>query len=112
MLFAVKVIISALIISLSTEVAKRNPSLGGLILALPISSMIAFAVMGFQGTDPAAFSTYTRTTFVMIPVSLVFFLPFILPWSQDWNFISKFSVGITMLTICNLALIKTNFIKM
>lgn len=111
MLFFIKVLISALIITLSTEVAKRSPSLGGLILALPISSMIAFAVMGFEGTDPVAFSTYAKSVFVMVPVSLVFFLPFILPWFESWNFIGKFSFGVSVLTLCNFILFKINLIK-
>lgn len=111
MLFFIKVLVSALIITLSTEIAKRSPTLGGLILALPISSIIAFAVMGFEGTDPVAFTTYAKTVFILVPVSLIFFLPFILPWFQTWPVVGKFALGISALTLCNFILIKVNFIK-
>ena len=111
MFVAIKILISAIVIATSTEVAKRNPSVGGLILALPIVSIIAFAFMGYQGTEPSELSSYAKSTLIFIPVSLVFFLPFVIPSLQSWSFLYKFSLGIFTLTILNLVIIKTNLIK-
>ena len=109
--FLVKTIISALIISLSTTLAKKNPSLGGLILALPIVSIIAFAILGYEGTDPNVLKIYAKSTLVLVPISLVFFVPFVIPFLDHYSFLTKFSCGLSALIIINLVLIKTNLIS-
>lgn len=107
MIFILKVLISSIIIAVSTEVAKRNPGFGGLILALPLTSIIAFAFMGYQNADANSLSNYAKSTLVFVPISLVFFLPFVIPSFQHWNFLYKFFLGIVSLTALNWILIKT-----
>jgi hypothetical protein len=90
MIFIFKILVSSLLIALSTEVAKRNPSFGGLILALPLTSIIAYVFMGYQGSDSSTLAAYAKSTLIFVPISLVFFLPFIIPLFEGWNFMTKF----------------------
>lgn len=111
MIFVTKILASSIIIAISTEIAKRNPSWGGLILALPLTSIVAFLFMGYQGTDSQALSAYAKSTLIFVPVSLIFFLPFVLPYFHSWSFILKFSLGIFSLTLINIILIKLKILS-
>lgn len=106
MYYIVKILISSAVIATSTEVAKRNPALGGLILALPLVSIISFAFMGFQGSDPTTLTSYAKSTLIFVPISLVFFLPFVLPIFAEWTFIAKFISGLVYLIAINFVLLK------
>jgi hypothetical protein len=112
MFFIFKILISSILIAMSTEIAKKNPSVGGIILALPLVSIIAFAFMGYQGADAKSMSTYAKSTLVFVPISLVFFLPFAIPFTQGWSFLSKFILGISVLTIINIVLIKSKVLDL
>lgn len=112
MSFIIKTLLSSVLIAVSTEIAKRNPGLGGIILALPLTSMIAFIFMGAQGADPHSLSEYAKSMFIFVPISLVFFLPFIIPMTQNWNFSLKFFLGFFTLVLLNFILIKTKIINL
>ena len=99
MLYVFKLLLSSAIIATSTEVAKRSPALGGMILALPLVSIISYAIMGIEGADATVMSSYAKSTLIFVPISLVFFLPFVIPFFQDWSFIAKFLVGLGALTL-------------
>ncbi len=104
--FFIKVLVSSLVIAVSTEIAKRNPSLGGLILALPLTSVIAFAFMGYQGTSVGELSSYAKSTLIFVPISLIFFLPFVISPLQEWSFLAKFLTGLFSLTLVNVLMMK------
>jgi len=106
MTYFVKILISSLIITFSTEVAKRNPSFGGLILSLPLTSLIAYLIMGFEKASPQLLNDYAKSTLIFVPASLIFFVPFVLPQIGDWSFISKFSIGLVSLILINIFLSK------
>ena len=75
-LFIVKVLVSALVIAAATEVAKRHPFWGAVIIALPLTSILAMSWLYAETRDNALLTQFARDIFVIVPVSLVFFLPF------------------------------------
>lgn len=59
--FLVKVLSSAVVIGLVTEVARRSPSLGGVLSALPVVSLISFAWLVKQGSERTELSTFLKS---------------------------------------------------
>ncbi|WP_251055692.1 MULTISPECIES: DUF3147 family protein [Exiguobacterium] len=69
--FLVKVLSSALVIGLVTEVARRSPSLGGVLSALPVVSLISFAWLVKQGSERAELSTFLKSVLLGLPATFL-----------------------------------------
>nr|WGD69567.1 DUF3147 family protein [Bacillus subtilis] len=67
-----KVIISALIIGFVTEISKRHPTYGGIILALPLVSLLSLFWMQIQGEKTAQLSQFASGVLTGIPVCSLF----------------------------------------
>ena len=79
MLFAVaKVFIAAVVISFSSWLAGKRPELAGFIIALPIATLLALPFSYIEFQDPDTTVKYARSILVAIPLSLFFFIPFLL----------------------------------
>jgi len=94
MLFIIKIVISGLLIAFVSWFAGKNPKLAGFLTALPLTSLIALTWMYFQYRDMDKLNEYAVSIFVAVPVSLLFFIPFItnrwLKWSLTPTFLSGF----------------------
>ena len=49
---AAKALLSGIIIAIASEIAKRSPALGALILSLPLVSILAFIWLWRETSDP------------------------------------------------------------
>jgi hypothetical protein len=78
-----KTLISAVLIALVSEVGRRSPRLGAVLLSLPIVSVLAFAWTWIEHRDLPAISRMARETLVLVPLGLPFFVP--LAWSGRWG---------------------------
>ena len=79
MLFALlKALISGAVIAAASEVAKRNPSLGALIVALPLVSILTMLWLWRDTGDVVRIAGHARATFWLVLPSLPMFL--VLPW--------------------------------
>lgn len=80
MLFAVKAVISAMLIILISEIAKRSPALGALIASLPLVSVLGMVWLWRDTQDTARLADHAQATFWYVLPSLPMFLliPFIL----------------------------------
>jgi hypothetical protein len=78
MYFAVKVILSAIIIALVSEVAKRSPAFGALIASLPLVSVLGMIWLWRDTADPARLAAHSEATFWYVLPSLPMFL--LIPW--------------------------------
>ncbi|HAB33702.1 MAG TPA: hypothetical protein DCE40_06295 [Exiguobacterium sp.] len=67
--FLVKVLSSAVVIGLVTEVARRSPSLGGVLSALPVVSLISFAWLVKQGSERTELSTFLKSVLLGLPAT-------------------------------------------
>lgn len=74
--YLLKVVISALLIVSITEVAKRSGSFAALLAALPLTSLLAFVWMYYEGVAPARIAELSGQIFWMVLPSLVLFLLF------------------------------------
>jgi hypothetical protein len=104
LLFVVKVLVSALVIAAATEVAKRYPFWGAVIIALPLTSILAMGWLYHDTRDNALLTQFARDIFVIVPVSLVFFLPFWLESRTQLGFIANLLLGLGLLAAAVLVL--------
>lgn len=91
MYYAIKVIVSALLIVLISEVAKRYSWIGGLIASLPIVSLLAFIWLYHDTKDIEKISALSVSIFWMVIPSLVLFIA--LPLFLKNNFSFYLSLG-------------------
>jgi len=103
-LFVVKVVVSALVIAAATEVAKRYPFWGAVIIALPLTSILAMSWLYAETRDNALLTQFAKDIFVIVPVSLVFFLPFWLESKTQLGFVINLLAGLGLLLIAVLLL--------
>jgi hypothetical protein len=78
-----RVIIPALIIVGVSEVSRRSPRLGALLLSLPLVSILAFGVAWFRDHDLKNLSQMARETLILVPLGLPFFVP--LAFAERWG---------------------------
>ena len=72
--FLLKAIIGGLIIAGVVTAAERgNPTVGALILGIPLASLVSIVFMHFSSVSPEVFSQLARETVYFVMVSLIFF---------------------------------------
>ncbi len=102
MVYLIKIIISALIITLASEISKKSGFLSALIISLPITSIIAIGFYYQQSGNLKEVATYTTSILYLVIPSLVFFVALPLLLNHNLNFylslfISCFITGLTYL---------------
>ena len=92
-MLAVKILISVAILLAAAEAAKRSPFWGAVIVALPLTSMLAMLWLYWDTRDATQVSAFARDIFYLVPPSLLFFLPFLFEPRSHWPFWLNFAVG-------------------
>lgn len=84
--YALKVLISALLIVLISEVGKRNSLFGAVLASIPAVSVLAFIWMYLDTGDVDKVASLAASIFWLVIPSLVLFL--VLPYllRQGWGF--------------------------
>jgi F0F1-type ATP synthase assembly protein I len=70
----VKVVLSAILLTLSAEIAKRSTWAGALILSLPLTSVLAMIWVYADTRDAAKIAAFSTATLWMVLPSLVLFI--------------------------------------
>ncbi|MDH3583025.1 MAG: DUF3147 family protein [Phycisphaerae bacterium] len=91
-----KGLIAAVIVVGVSEVSNRHPRLGGLLLSLPIVSLIAFAFTWQQHHDLPNLSRLARETVVLVLIGMPFFLPIALAGRLNLGFWPAYFAGIVL----------------
>lgn len=92
-----KVLIAAVVISFSSWLAGKQPRLAGFIMALPISTLIALALSQAEYQDSAKSVAFAKSVFLAVPLSLLFFIPFLLANKLPLGFWGLYVSGIVLL---------------
>ena len=99
--FILKAIIGGLIVAGVVTAAQRgNPTLGALILGIPLGSVISLIFMYYSGVDVKVFQQLAQETIYFVLVSLVFFPMFVITLNH-WNFWLSLlsSISVTMVAL-------------
>jgi hypothetical protein len=98
-LFVAKLVLSALLIALASEVAKRDPFWGAVLVALPLTSILALSWLYAETRDNTLATSLARDIVLLVPVSLLFFLPFLLETKTRLGFVPNLFAGLALLVI-------------
>jgi hypothetical protein len=98
-LFIAKLVVSALVIAVATEVAKRDSFWGALLVALPLTSILAVSWLYVETRDNTLVTRFARDILLLVPVSLVFFVPFLLETKTRFGFLPNLAVGLGLLAL-------------
>ena len=98
-----KILISALIIFIASEIGKRDSLIGAIIVSLPMISLITISWIYFETKDIDKIIAFSHGVFAMIMPSLSFFitLPYFL---KKINFIPSMFLSISIMIVLYFAL--------
>jgi len=94
--YIAKVVISALLIVLITEVAKRSSLAGAIIASLPAISILAFLWIYIETGDAQRIAELSRQIFWLVLPSLILFLALPVLLKQNINFYAALFLAIVM----------------
>ncbi|SDC08059.1 DUF3147 family protein [Shouchella lonarensis] len=69
MFFFLKIIVSAVIIAVITEISRRSPTYGGLIAALPLVSLLSLFWLTIQSETRAHLNQFTLGVLIGLPAT-------------------------------------------
>ena len=95
-----KVLITALVIVVAAEVAKRSSLLAGLIVSMPLITVLTLIWLYWDTKDIKQVSDLTNNTLLMILPSLTFFLFFPILLKLNLNFVGSMLIAIISTAIC------------
>ena len=90
-------IFTALLVSFAAWLAGKRPVLAGFIVALPLTTMLVLPLSYLQYSDPANSVKFAKSIFIAIPVSLLFFLPFLCAEKLKLQFWQSYIFGVVLL---------------
>jgi hypothetical protein len=90
---AIKALLSGIIIAIVSEVARRSPGWGALIVSLPLVSILGMIWLWRDTHDPVRMAAHAEATFWFVLPTLPMFL--LMPWMlrQGASFWSALAVG-------------------
>lgn len=99
LLISFKIFISALLISFVTWLSGKKIGLAGFLTALPLTSLIALAMSQFEWQNSSQTVEYAKGIFFAIPVSTMFFVPFLFAEKLNLNFWTCYLIGVLFLIL-------------
>lgn len=97
--FVFKLIISSVLISFVSWLSSKKTTLAGFLTALPLTTLIALAFSHIEFNDSKQSVLYAKSVFVAVPVSLLFFVPFLLAERFQMNFWTCYILGLVLLFV-------------
>ncbi|WP_342600023.1 DUF3147 family protein [Psychrobacillus sp. FSL H8-0483] len=89
----IKVMISAIIIGIVTEVSRRFPSYGGVIAALPLVSLLSIIWLYVQGEQTATLSKFALGVLWGIPATAAMLLIFYVALQNSMHLFVSIALG-------------------
>ncbi|HLD56083.1 MAG TPA: DUF3147 family protein [Candidatus Omnitrophota bacterium] len=97
MFFLTKIIISGVVIAFASWLAGRQSILAGFVVALPLVSMLAILFSYLEYRDMDKINQFAVSIFAAVPLSLLFFVPFLLNKWFKMNFVLTYLSAIGLL---------------
>jgi hypothetical protein len=92
----IRVVLPVLVILAVSEISRRSPRLGALLLTLPLVSILAFVASWIRDHDLPSVSRLARETLILVPLGLPFFLPLAFADRLGIGFWLAFGLGIVL----------------
>ncbi|MGB5545426.1 MAG: hypothetical protein WBM74_02550 [Polyangiales bacterium] len=97
MLIILNTLVSALVIGVAAWLSRRYPSGAGFLVALPLATMLVLPMAYVQHRDPATAFQLARSILVALPITLLFFVPFLI--RDRLSFWGAYALGCALLPI-------------
>ena len=97
--FIANLLLSATVIATAAWLSRTYPVLAGFIVALPLTTMLVLPLSHAQTNSPQETFLFAKSIFTAIPVSLMFFVPFLLASRIGLNFWQSYGTGCVLLAI-------------
>jgi uncharacterized membrane protein (GlpM family) len=81
-----KILFTAIIVVVISEIAKKSTLIAGIVASIPLTSLLAFIWLNFDTQDIESIRDLSRNILLMIPPSLTFFISlyFIVGWNMSF----------------------------
>jgi hypothetical protein len=101
--YALKVIISALLIVAISEIAKRSTGFAALVASLPLTSLLAFIWLHLEDSPPDKIAELSTQIFWLVIPSLLLFLLLPLLLKYGLNFWVSLGISVAATAGCYIA---------
>jgi hypothetical protein len=99
MLIVLNVLVSASVISFAAWLSRRFPATAGFFVALPIATLLVLPLAQLQHGNAQNTLLMARSIFLAIPVTLGFFVPFLVAERVGISFWQAYGLGCALLPI-------------
>lgn len=103
--YALKVVVSALLIVAISEIAKRSTGFAALVASLPLTSLLAFIWMHMETSPPDQIADLSGQIFWLVLPSLLLFLLLPLLLRHGWGFWVSLGISVVATAGCYIALL-------
>lgn len=93
MTFVLNLLVSACVISFASWLSGRFPTLAGFFIALPLATMIVLPLSYREHGSLESSILMANSIFVALPVTLLFFVPFLLSGKLGLSFWQAYGLG-------------------
>lgn len=97
MLIVLNTLVSALVIGVAAWLSRRYPGTAGFLVALPLATMLVLPLAYLQHRDAASVFDMARSILVALPITLLFFIPFLL--RDRFSFWGAYAFGCALLPV-------------
>lgn len=94
-----KTLTAAGVISFCSWLSGKKPELAGFIIALPLTSLLVLAFSYVEYSNPEASIRFAKSILLAIPLSCLFFIPFLLADKWHVSFWVTYAAGIALLVV-------------
>ena len=103
--YAIKVVVTAIVIVAVSEIAKRSPVWAAILASLPLTSLLAFVWLYADTREPERVALLAQSIFWLILPSLVLFVALPLLLRAGWGFWAGLTLSCAATVAAYLAMI-------
>jgi hypothetical protein len=103
--YILKIFVSAFVIVVISEIAKRHSGFAALVASLPLTSLLAMIWMHFDGVESAKIAELSGQIFWLVIPSLLLFVLLPLLLKQGLGFWLSLGLSVTTTITCYMALL-------
>ena len=97
--FALKTLVSSVLISFCSWLSNKRPDLAGFIVSLPLTTLLVLLFSYTEFKNTAHSMQFAKSIFIGVPLSMTFFIPFLLAEQFNISFWACYFIGIVLLVI-------------
>lgn len=97
MLIVLNTLVSAAVIGIAAWLSRRYPVSAGFLVALPLATLLVLPLAYLQHRDTDSAFEMARSILVALPISLLFFIPFLM--RERFSFWGAYALGCAMLPL-------------